>query len=480
MPIAIDRTRPEPLQKQLRQAMVSAIHDGRIQPGQQLPSSRVLAQGLGVGRNTVTAAYDELIARGYLQARARRGIFVAQKPVPPVKAIQGVSVDWARHLRLRPSRFEDIRKPLAWQAYPFPFINGQVDPALFPLPAWRACSRDMMGRAALDWWAADRAVEDDPMLIEEIRRQILPQRGIFARAEEILITLGAQEGLYLAARLLAGPDSRIGVERPGYPDAQFLVAMTGSTCVDLPVDNEGARVPDAACAREAGGLDLAVLTPGAQCPTMITMSAARRTRWLERAQKDDFLIVEDDYEGEVGFASARALKAQDAAGRVIYLGTLSKVLAPGVRMGFMVAPAAFVREARWLRRIMHRSAPLNNQRTTAIFLAEGHYQTLVRRLRSAHAERWHQVNAQLTRDLPGFLPPAPCHGGSSIWLELPDGMANTDLLQGALAQGVAFELGDAFTAPGNAGRFIRLGLSCIPTQSVGEGVRRLGQVATRL
>lgn len=474
-PVAIDRDSPEPLQRQLRRALIAAIHDGKLLPGQKMMSSRAFAQQLGIARNTATAVYDELIARGYLEAQPRRGCFVAARGRGVVRPmVSSSAVRWENRIITHPSHLNHIRKPMNWQDYPFPFIFGQVDPRLFPLNAWRACSRDALGRASADWWAADRAVEDDPMLIEQIRTRILPERGIYAHPEEILITLGTQEGFYLIAQLLAGAGKRVGCEMPGYPDARFILEISGATITPLPIDAEGARIAPGL------GLDLAVLTPGAHCPSMVAMSDPRRDQILARASQDDFLIVEDDYEGEVSFGPDLALKSRDRDGRVIYLGTFSKVLAPGVRVGFLVAPEPLVTEARWLRRLMHRSAPLNNQRMTAIFLAEGHYRTLVRKLRAAHAERWYLVMEHLPTLLPGFRAPDPCHGGSSIWLECPEGVDSRDLIRVALAEGVLLENGDPFVASDQAGRFLRLGLSLIETAAIVPGMRKLGAIAARL
>ncbi|MBZ4021736.1 GntR family transcriptional regulator [Rhodobacter sp. TJ_12] len=475
LPVTIDRTSAEPLQRQLRRALIAAIHEGKLVPGQKMISSRALAQKLGVARNTATAVYDELVARGYLEAQPRRGCFVAARGQGGARPVQNASVvDWQARVAAHPSRLNHIRKPMNWQDYSHPFIFGQVDPGLFPLNAWRACSRDALGRASANWWAADRAVEDDPMLIEQIRTRILPERGIYARPEEILITLGAQEGFYLMAQLLAGPGRKVGCEMPGYPDARFILELSGAEIVPLPIDTGGARIAP------GSGLDLAVLTPGAQCPTMLVMPEPRRDEILARASQDDFVILEDDYEGEVSFSPDLSLKSRDRDGRVIYLGTLSKVLAPGVRVGFLVAPEPLVTEARWLRRLVHRSAPLNNQRTAAIFLAEGHYMALVRKLRAAHAERWYRVMEHLPRLMPSFRLPDPCHGGSSIWLECPEGVDGRALLSEALAEGVLFESGDPFVHADQAGRFLRLGLSLIETEAIVPGLRKLGQIAERL
>lgn len=475
LPVTIDRTSAEPLQRQLRRALIAAIHEGKLLPGQKMISSRALAQKLGIARNTATAVYDELVARGYLEAQPRRGCFVATRGAGLVRPAANLSVvDWGTRIGAHPSRLNHIRKPMNWKDYPYPFIFGQVDPRLFPLAAWRACSRDALGRASADWWAADRAVDDDPMLIEQIRTRILPERGIFARPEEILVTLGAQEGFYLIAQLLAGPGKRVGCELPGYPDSRFIFALSGAAITALPIDGKGARIAPGL------GLDLAVLTPGAHCPSMLVMPDPRRDEILARASQDDFLIVEDDYEGEFSFGPDLSLKSRDRDGRVIYLGTLSKVLAPGVRLGFLVAPEPLVTEARWLRRLVHRSAPLNNQRTAAIFLAEGHYRTLVRQLRAAHAERWYRAMEHLPALLPGFGLPEPCHGGSGLWLECPAAVDGRALIAAALAEGVLMESGDPFVSPEQAGRFLRLGLSLIETGAIVPGLRRLGEIADRL
>lgn len=469
----------ETIQSQLRRSVIESIHAGQMTPGQRLLPSRQLAGQLGIARNTVTAVYDELVARGYLESVPRRGHFVARDLSGPEAETEADAepdtgagaVDWAGRLRQHPSRLRHIVKPSNWQDYPFPFVYGQVDPRLFPINTWRACSRDALGRSAIDWWSADRAVEDDPLLIEQIRTQILPQRGIYARDEEILITLGSQEGFFLLARLLARADTRVGVEAPGYPDSRNIFAAEGAEMVDLPIDAEGAVMAG------AGPLDIAILTPVHHCPTMITMTQRRRAAILAQAARDGTILIEDDYEGETAYSGdPTTLKSLDTGGRVAYLGTLSKVLAPGVRLGFMVADAQLIEEARWLRRLIHRSAPLNNQRTAAIFLAEGHYLALLRQMRGALSERFDKVVAGIGRHLPGFVR-SPNTGGSSIWLECPPGLDGHALLAAAAARGVLAEDGDPFVPEDQAGRFIRLGISYIEESRVDEGLQRLGEAA---
>ncbi|MGI3164283.1 PLP-dependent aminotransferase family protein [Pseudooceanicola sp. 200-1SW] len=468
----ITRESEEPIQSQLRRRIVESIHSGQMQLGQKMPPSRQLAGQLGIARNTVTAVYEELVARGYLAAVPRRGVFVARdlppEPANQPRATEARGPDWETRLKQRPSQLRHIIKPSNWQDYAYPFVYGQVDPTLFPINTWRTCSRDALGRSAIDWWTADRAVEDDPLLVEQIRTQILPQRGIYAKPEEILITLGTQEGLYLLARLLARPGTRVGCEMPGYPDSRNIMAAEGADIVDLPIDAEGARLPEAP-------LDLAVLTPAHHCPTMVTMSPERRLAILARARRDGTVLIEDDYEGETASDSDQTtLKSLDNSGHVAYLGTLSKVLAPGVRLGFMVAAPALVEEARWLRRLIHRSAPLNNQRTAGIFLAEGHYLALQRSLRAALEHRHAKVVEGCARYLPDFVR-SGTHGGSSVWLECPAGVDARALFAAACARGVLFESGDPFVPEDQAGRFLRLGISYIDDRKIDAGLAELGR-----
>lgn len=475
-----------PIQAWLRAALVAAIAEGRLSPGQRMPPTRTLSRDIEVGRNTVTAVYEDLVAKGWLVARERRGYFVAEAAPagapaagPPAARGPAAPLDWSARLRLRPTEMRHIEKPADWRAYPFPFIYGQVDPALFPIGDWRACSREAMGRSAIDWWSADRALEDDPLLIEQIRRHVLPRRGVFAREDEVMITLGSQHGIYLMARLLLREGDGAVVEDPCYPDARNIFRAAGADVRPVPVDAAGMTVgPAARAAFDRAAL--ALLTPGHHCPTMATMSEPRRAAVLQLAREADLLLLEDDYEGETGLEEAPpALKAADRDGRVVLLGSMSKVLAPGMRLGWIVGPAPLLAEARALRRLMHRSAPLNNQRTAAIFMAEGHYQGMVRAIRAALAARWEIAAAACDRRLPGFRR-GPGTGGSSIWLECPPGLDGRRLIPAAAAAGVLVESGDPFLQPGAEGRFIRLGLSSIDVKKIEPGIRRLAEVAASL
>lgn len=478
---SLPRDGGQTIQSALRQSIIGAISDGRLAAGQRLPPSRTLAGQMGVARNTVIAVYEELVARGYLVAAERRGYFIddqavrlaANENAPRPGAL--AATDWDGRFALTPSRWRNISKPTDWQEYPYSFIYGQVDPDLFPIAVWRACSRDALGRRAVNYWAADHAMNDDPLLTEQICRQLLPRHGIYARPEEVLITLGSQQGLYLLSQILVRDGDVAGVEDPGYTDARNIFALSRGTVRPLPVDDGGLVVGP-----HLDGASTVVVTPAYQCPTMVTMPKDRRAALLDWARAADAVLIEDDYEGESRFEPEEfSLKSMDRDGRVIYLGTLSKMLAPGVRLGFMVGPAPVIREARALRRLMHRCAPLNNQRTAAIFLAEGHCLGLLRTLGQALKDRWEIAIAETARRLPDFRR-SPSRGGSSIWLTCPPDIAPAELLARAKPRGVLFEPGEPFFAASPAAGHIRLGLSSIATDRVAAGIGILAECVAEL
>lgn len=328
------------LQQKIQNVVSDAISSGRCAAGEKMPSSRKLAEHLGVARITVTLAYAELVSNDYLISRGRSGYYVT--PRPPLRpsfastlAEGGPKVNWSR--KLGPSRRippQQITRPPNWRDYRYPFIYGQPDPDLFDHRNWRNCALQAVGRRDFDILATDHYQHDDPMLIEHILHHILPRRGIHAERDEILLTLGSQNALWIAAELLITRGKHVVLENPGYPGYRDVLRRKRCSLHPINVDRDGLN-PDLIPPRT----DVVFITPSHHCPTNVTMPLARRKALLERAFTDDVIIIEDDYEFEVPLftAPSPALKSLDRAGSVIYVGSFSKSLFPGLRLGYMVA-----------------------------------------------------------------------------------------------------------------------------------------------
>ena len=234
------------LQLQIRQIIVAAIEDGRLPLGMRMPSSRDLASVLKVSRNTVVIAYEQLVDQNLLVSRQRSGYFVAGLPKRfsdnagrPIEAASCDDQKWISRFALRPSAHRNIVKPADWQSYPYPFIFGQFDPSLFPTNDWRESARAALSVPEINNWARDLIDGDDRALIEQLQLQVLPRRGIHARSDEIMMTMGAQHALYLIAKLFVAPHTHVGIEDPGYPDARNIFRMLTPNVAPLPIDNQG-------------------------------------------------------------------------------------------------------------------------------------------------------------------------------------------------------------------------------------------------
>ncbi len=471
----IDRTGLA-LHLQIRRQLVTAIETGLLDPESRLLSSRRLAAILGVARNTVVAAYQSLIDERILVARERSGIFVAgERSVSPKSPKpRGRDFDWTTRFAVRPSNQRHISKPRDWLNYPYPFLFGQFDPTLFPTNDWRESVRAASSVTEINVWAGDLIDEDDPDLVEQLRLQVLPRRGIFAAADEVMITIGAQQALSLVASLLVGRETPAGVEDPCYPDIRNILGLNTSDLVPLTVDRDGV-VPD----RVFASRRVVFVTAGHQCPTTAVMPLARRHAVLDAARRHGIAIVEDDYEADLlseGESDLPSLKSLDEGGLVVYIGSFSKVLAPGLRLGYVVASPAVIAELRVLRRLMLRHPPSNNQRATAMFIALGHYRSHLRQVAGVLSARANLIERLLPQILPRFR--WRCDSGAtSFWVEGPAGFDARALSIRARGQGVLIEPGDVFFADAEAGRSsFRLGFASIQTARIEAGLARLGSL----
>lgn len=473
-----------PLQARLRAAVVREIQAGRLAPGTALPSSRDLAKLLGLGRNTVTAAYQQLVDDGFLQARPRSGIFVdalareaTAEEATAMPATAGARApDWGQRVLRSLQGKPTLSKPERWRDYPFPFVYGHHDPQLFPVEDFRECCSRSLARASLEHWTPDFETEDVPDLVEQLRLRVLPKRGVFALPEEILITVGAQQAFHLLAEALFDERTRVGFEEPGYPHARNCFGLREPRWLPLRVDDDGLVVD------ELPALDYVFVTPTQQSPTTATLSLERRRELLQRAEQQNLVLIEDDYEAENLHEGApiAALKSLDRSGRVIYVGSIAKSLAPALRLGYIVAPRALVAELRLLRHVIVRHPSAFLQHAYALYLSLGHHESHARRLNQAMRARLAAAAEALQRELPDFVFRQP-QGGASVWVQAPDWVDAAELALEARRVGVLIEAGDVFFQdPPYPCNYFRLRLSSIAPERIPAGVAALAQAVSSL
>lgn len=477
LPLRSDAT----LQQQIQQIVAEAIVSGRCAPGEKMPSSRKLADHLGVSRITVTLGYNELVANEYLISRDRSGYFVADtaptRPVfsDPAHADQD-GVDWDKKLTRRTHLREDILRPPNWTDYRYPFIYGQSDPDLFDHGNWRNCALQAVGRRDFDTLAQDHYQNDDPMLVEFILRHILPRRGIRAHPDEIIITMGGQNALWMIAQILLSEGQKAIVENPCFPGLRKIFDQMRYVASSVDVDGQGLP-PDLVPA----DADVVFTTPSHHAPTNVTMPLERRLAMLDRALRDDFLIVEDDYEFEMSFLMppAPALKSLDQAGSVIYLGSFSKSIFPGLRLGYAVGARPLIQEMRKLRSVVLRHPPSHIQRTTAYFLSLGHYDSQINRMARAYGQRRAIVESCI-REF-GLTPAGrDMNGGSSFWMRAPPGVDTTQLALDLRKSSVLIEPGNAFFARRSPDKsHYRIAYSSINASLIRDGMSLLAEAIDR-
>ncbi|HJR64606.1 MAG TPA: PLP-dependent aminotransferase family protein [Gemmatimonadaceae bacterium] len=475
--IPLDPDAAEPLYRQIYRALREAILGGRLLPGVRLPSTRTLATELGVSRNTVLAAYDQLLAEGYLDGRVGSGTVVAESGVSRL-----ASVAAARP----PSPGSGVRAPsrrgarVASLPIKLSFLGGASRafspgvPALdeFPLRLWRrlASRRRSEARPSILEYGDSPGYRP---LREAVAGYLGAARGVRCDPDQVLIVAGSQQALDLTARVVLDPGDTAWIEDPGYFGARGALVAAGARVVAVPLDDEGLSV-DAGIAR-APDARLAYVTPSHQFPTGMTMSLARRLALLDWARRRGAWILEDDYDSEFRYASRplSALQGIDADGLVIYTGTFSKVLFPALRLGYLVAPPALVDAFVAARLFTDTHAPIGEQAVLAEFLAEGHFERHVRRMRSLYHERQEVLIESAKQELAPALTIGASEAGMHVVGWLAPGADDCSASRQAARHGVDAIAISAFALEPPARGGLVLGYSHLAPAEIRGGVRKL-------
>ena len=448
--LVLDRTARRPLRAQLEDGLREAVRSGRLAARTRLPATRSLAADLGVSRRLVVDAYAQLLAEGYLLARRGAGTFVAE-------AAAAVSVP------------EPEPEP---GAPAFDFFPGYPDLSSFPRGAWLRALRESLREAP------DRDLGyPDPRGAPELRSALAAHlrrvRGVVADPGSIVICAGAAQGFALLARALGAP--RIAVEDPGLPAHRAILQAHGASLLALAVDEDGARVADLpAAAAPSGAIDAVLVTPAHQSPTGVALSAERRAALLGWAAATGAVVVEDDYDAEYRYDRPPLAALQGIApDRVLYMGTVSKTLAPALRLGWLVLPARLLDAFVGAKVLADHGCPTLDQLALARLFESGAYDRHLRTARRRYRARRDALVAAVQRHLPGARVTGLAAGLHAI-VRLEHGVDGQRLVLAARRHGVgAYPLGYAYMRIRPVHDGLVLGYANLAEPAIDEGIRRL-------
>jgi DNA-binding transcriptional MocR family regulator len=484
MEIPLDRDKGVPLARQIQAHLERLIGEGLLGPGVKLPATRELAGQLRVNRATVALAYDELVAAGLARAHVGQGTFVAGSPLGrrgPVAPATPTPLDWtgllSRAARIAAADEERLRgfgTPNGGSAV-ISFAGGMPDSALFPTDAFRKVLNQVVreeGESLLQYAPVGGYAP--------LRRYLagyLLRFGVEARADEILIVNGAQQGFNLIARTLVDPGDVVAIEQPTYTGALQGFRAAGARLAPVEWEAGGPRpdVFERLCERQAP--KLFYCQSSAHNPSGLTIVPEVGRRLVAAATRHHVPIVEDGFDGSLHYGPrpGTPLKAADRAGLVIHIGTFSKILFPGLRVGWLVAPRPLIDRLQAAKQLadLHTSALL--QAAVHRFCERRLLERHVTRVTAEYARRRTLLLAALRRRMPEGVTWTEPHGGFSLMVTLPVGLDAAVLLPAALERGVAFTPGAAFFLDGAGQRTLRLAFSSVPAARIDEGIRRLAE-----
>lgn len=434
------------MHEQLERALRDAVREGRVQAGARLPSSRALATELGISRGVVTAAYEQLVAEGYLQTRQGA----------PVRVAEGVRA----HAPRQPA-------PPLIEKFTYDLTPGLPDLLAFPRERWLRSVRSAWREAPLDavGYGDPRG---EPALREGLAAYLGRARGAAAEAEHLVVCTGFRQGLSLVCRWLRGAGiERVALEDPGWHAQRLSVEEAGLQVVPVAVDAEGISVDEL----DAGGADVVVVTPAHQFPTGVVMSATRRAQLIEWAERGDRLIIEDDYDAELCQGQVGALQGL-APDRVLYIGSASKRLTPGMRLGWMLPPSWMSWTLISAKAIEDAGSEVSGQLALADFIGRGELERHLRRMRSRYARRRDALAHSLAKHHPSWRP-RPTRDGMFLLVELPSDVDEATLLTAAARNGIGLEGLSLHSYTGNAPPGLVVGCGSLPHTAIDRALTLL-------
>jgi GntR family transcriptional regulator / MocR family aminotransferase len=479
----LERESGVPLFQQIARVIAGDIRRGRLRPGGRLPGTRTLARALGVQRLTVIAAFDDLVAEGWLVTERARGTFVSNElPDPKPRRFTAHGPE-PTAIAARVG-FDLLGAPQAELPHDVPrgsllFAPGRPDVRLAPGAALGRAYRRVLSRSAIALLSY-AAPEGHGRLREAIAAMLRATRGLAATASNVCITRGSQMAISLVARSLLRPGDVVAVEHLGYRPAWESFRLAGAQVIGIPVDDRGLRIDVLQRALVEHRVRAAYVTPHHQFPTTVTLSAGRRLQLLDLARRHRFAILEDDYDHEFHYDGRPVvpLASADPGGVVVYIGTLSKVLAPALRIGYVVAPTPLIERIAAHRSYIDMQGDQVLEYAVAELLEEGEIQQHIRRVRREYATR-RDVLVNALREHLGeriaFDVPA---GGIALWVKAI-GVDVDAWARSARAKGAIVITAAEYALDGRPRPYMRLGFASLDGRELQEGVRRLAAAHPR-
>lgn len=488
MRIPLDQQRARPIYQQIEDYLRQQILSGALAAETQLPATRSLARELGVSRITVTNAYATLESEGLIYSRGGSGTFVLARP--PQTATHSAETQprwpfWQQAIAQAVAPAYEVQHAATRRSgnHPKPIaFTGVGDPREYPIKALLHTMQDVLQRdgvSALAYGAFDNGYAP----LHTTITHVLASQGITAHPDQVLVTAGSQQGLALVCQLLLRPGDVVLVEKPTYNLALELFQTLGLHVVGVPMDSDGMCVDEVEPLLQQYQPKLIYTIPNFQNPTGACLSGARRRHLIALADCYNVPLLEDDFVGDLRYDGRiqPALKTLDPGGRVIYTGTFSKMLMPGLRVGFLVAEGPVFQRLVALKRVSDLTISTLMQRTLDAYVNVGQYQRHVRRSCRLYRQRRDTMVAAMHRHLPPTVHVDPPQGGLFLWLRLPAGYSCLDLLPFALEAGGEFAPGTRFFPnPAEGEAYLRLNFATCTPAEIDEGSQRLGQALQML
>ncbi|BBC71022.1 GntR family transcriptional regulator [Altererythrobacter sp. B11] len=458
----ISSDRSTPLYMQLVHALIHEIERGRLQPGSPLPSSRELSADLGLNRKTVVTAFDELVAQGWLQADGRRGTSVATN-LPETRRQQPKPVEPGPRKPIYRFNAPPVRSLAVPSGSRIKLDEGSPDGSLFPSEVLARVYRRAALSAARDRRLGYRDPRGSEKLRERIALMLREERGLVLTPENICVTRGSQAAIALSTRLLARPGGSAVVEELTYEAAAAAFRAAGQSVEPLRMDERGLLVEDLERICRARPVNTLFLTPHHHFPTTVSLAPERRLRIIELARQFGFAIIEDDYDHEFRFGSQPLLPmASYAPDAVVYVGSLSKLILPALRVGYIAAPKPVIDALAHQVSLIDGMGSTLTEDAVALLLEEGEVRRHARKVTRIYGERRDAFAAKVQAALGDFAEARLPGGGLALWLRFHDLEALKRIEAGALKQGISFALSDSFRQSAEAAHGLRLGFASHP------------------